>query len=129
MGAIVINNDRVLLLKRMEDPHRREWAIPEGSLKLGETLQDASGREIRDETGLLIKAGDPVHIFDSIERDDRDRIRFDYVIVDLIAEFVSKVPIPSDDAVDAGWFDPKQLQEVVCTESTSMLLKKIHFIL
>ena len=128
VGAIVISNDRVLLVKRTKDPHRGEWAIPGGSVKLGETLQEAAEREMREETGVLIKAGDPVHIFDLIERDDRDRIRFHYVIVDLVTEFLSGVPKPSDDAADARWFDSKQLQEVMCTESTSTLLKKIRFI-
>ena len=54
VGAILISNDKILLVKRMKDPHRGEWAIPGGSLKLGETLQEAAEREIREETGLLI---------------------------------------------------------------------------
>lgn len=127
VGGIVIKDNRILLVKRTKDPNKGRWSIPGGSVELGETLQEAAEREIREETGLKVKAKDPIHSFDVIERDDHGQIRFHYVIVDLTADFVSGNPCPADDALDARWFSPGQLEKVGISESTRVLLRKIGF--
>ena len=63
VGAIVINDGRVLLVKRSQPPSKGLWAIPGGRVELGETLKQAAEREIIEETGLTIRAGDPVYTF------------------------------------------------------------------
>lgn len=128
VGAIVIKDSEILLVKRTKDPGKGHWAIPGGSVELGETLQEAAEREIREETGLIVKAKDPVHTFDLIERDKRGHIRFHYVIIDLIADFVSGELCAADDAMDARWFSPEQLEDVAMTKNTKELLRKIQFI-
>lgn len=128
VGAIVIKDGEILLVKRTKDPGKGCWAIPGGSVELGETLQEAAEREIREETGLIVKAKDPVHTFDLIDRDKRGHIRFHYVIIDLIADFVSGELCAADDAMDARWFSSEQLEDVAMTKSTKELLRKIQFI-
>ena len=128
IGAVVIQNDKILLVKRNKEPGKGDWAIPGGSVKLGETLQQAAEREIREETGLRIKAREPVYIFDAIVRDERGQIRFHYVIIDLTADFISGEPVPSDDAADARWFSPEELEGFKVSERTKDLLKKIQFV-
>ena len=59
VGAIVIRDDEVLLVKRNKPPGRGLWSIPGGSIELGETLQEAAEREIREETGVIIRAKNP----------------------------------------------------------------------
>ncbi len=98
VGAIVIRKGRVLLVQRGIEPSRGLWAIPGGSLELGETIQEGAEREILEETGIVIRAGDPVHTFDFFERDQAGRIRFHYVIVDVTAEYVSGDVRADDDA-------------------------------
>ncbi|MBW2439133.1 MAG: NUDIX domain-containing protein, partial [Deltaproteobacteria bacterium] len=56
VGAIVFENDRVLLVRRGQPPSQDLWAIPGGRVKLGETLQEAAEREILEETGITIRA-------------------------------------------------------------------------
>ncbi|MGD9346802.1 MAG: NUDIX hydrolase [Candidatus Aminicenantes bacterium] len=127
VGAIVIKDEKILLVKRNKAPHKDLWAIPGGSLELGETLQKAAEREVREETGLTIKAGKPVYTFDLIERDKDGRIRFHYVIVDLEAEYINGELRPADDARDARWFARKDLKRIAMSESTRKLLHKIGF--
>jgi len=98
-----------------------------GGIKVGESLQTAAEREVFEENGLIVKAGDPVHTFDLIERDAEERIRFHYVIVDLAAEFISGTPHPDDDALETGWFDPEQLQDLDQTEATRKRLLRLGF--
>jgi len=76
VGAVVIRAGSVLLVRRGKAPSDGQWAIPGGSVELGETLQQAAEREILEETGIRIRAGKPVYTFDLIERDRQKRIRF-----------------------------------------------------
>ena len=128
VGAILIKEHRILLVKRKNEPGKGEWAIPGGSVKLGETLQEAVEREILEETGLRVKAKDPAYTFDFIERDDENRIQFHYVIIDLIADLIGGKLRPSDDAVDARWFSPEDIKEEGVTKSTAEFLRRIKFI-
>jgi ADP-ribose pyrophosphatase len=86
VGAIVVRDSRVLLIQRGQPPSEGLWAIPGGRVELGETLQEAAEREIKEETGLTIRARNPIHTFDVILRDEGGRVRFHYVIVDLLAD-------------------------------------------
>lgn len=128
VGAIVVYDGKILLVKRNKAPHKDLWAIPGGSVKLGETLQEAAEREIREETGLTIKAKKPVYTFDLIERDEKGAVRFHYVIVDLSADYVSGKLHPADDVRDARWFSSEELSGIYLTESTRQLLFQIGFL-
>ena len=124
VGAVVIHNHRVLLVKRNHPPNKDTWAIPGGKLELGETLQQAAEREIKEETGIIIKAKDPVYTFDVIERDSENQICFHYVIIDLIAHYISGTPKAEDDASDAGWISPYEMSTLSVNPNTYLLLKE-----
>jgi ADP-ribose pyrophosphatase len=98
------------------------WAIPGGRIELGETLQQAAEREIKEETGVIIRAGEPILTFDLVERDPDGRVRFHYVIVDLAAEYVSGEPQPGDDAADARWVSVREFDNLALSAKTRELL-------
>ena len=125
VGAIVFKDGRVLLVKRGQPPSQDQWAIPGGRVELGETLQAAAEREISEETGLTIRAGDPAYTFDAIERDAAGRVRFHYVIVDLLADYLAGEPRPGDDAREARWLAPQDLIGLPVSPSTLDVLKKV----
>jgi 8-oxo-dGTP diphosphatase len=124
VGAIVIRDGRVLLVRRGKPPGKGLWAVPGGRVELGETLKEAAEREVREEAGLIIRAKSPVYTFDVIHRDDTGRIRFHYVIVDLLADYVSGEPNPGSDAYDARWVTPQELEELPVSQTTREVLKK-----
>ncbi|MBN1221682.1 MAG: NUDIX hydrolase [Candidatus Aminicenantes bacterium] len=128
VGAVVFREGKILLVKRMNDPHKDKWSIPGGSVNLGETLQEAAEREVREETGLIIRATKPIHTFDLIEREDDGTVRFHYVIVDLEADYIGGHLQPADDAADAGWFGLVELDHLAMTENTRDFLKKFPFL-
>ena len=118
VGAIVIKDSAVLLVKRGKAPSKDKWAIPGGTIELGETLQQAAEREILEETGIRIRALKAVHTFDFIERDKQDGIRFHYVIVDLEANYLSGTIKPGDDAAKAAWIPFTDLKALEMNKSS-----------
>ncbi len=126
VGAVVFKDDAVLLVKRAAAPALGLWAIPGGSVHVGETLQAAAEREIREETGVIIRAGEPVLVFDTIDRDDRGRVRYHYVIVDLAAEYISGDPRAGDDAADARWVKADELDDLSVNPVTLRLLQETY---
>ncbi|MGD1986971.1 MAG: NUDIX domain-containing protein, partial [Desulfobacterales bacterium] len=80
-------------------------------------------REIREETGIRIRAAEPIYTFDVIERDKTGSIRFHYVIVDLSAEYVSGELTAGDDAIDARWISADEINSLAVSSTTLQLLK------
>ncbi|MBI5552983.1 MAG: NUDIX hydrolase [Desulfobacterales bacterium] len=128
VGAVVIHDGRVLLVRRLRPPGAGQWAIPGGKVDLGETLAQAAEREILEETGLTIAAGEPIFTFEVVDRDAEGRVRFHYVIVDLAAEFLGGDLRAGDDASDARWVAPEELAALGVHQRTRELLQlKFNF--
>jgi len=89
---------------------------------MGETLQQAAEREILEETGINIKAGEPVFAFDLIQRDNDGQCQLHYVVVDLATEYLSGDPVAGDDAAEARWVGVGELAELPVNETTLQLL-------
>jgi ADP-ribose pyrophosphatase len=123
VGAIVFNDNHVLLIRRGKPPAQNQWAIPGGMVNLGETLQQAAEREILEETGIMIRAGAPIYTFEVIEHDTDGRISYHYIIIDLLADYLSGVPVAGDDAMDAKWLSSQQVQTMNVNENTRQLLQ------
>jgi ADP-ribose pyrophosphatase len=124
VGAVVFHRGRVLLVRRAMPPARGQWAIPGGSVRLGETLRRAAEREVLEETGLRIRAKDPAFTFEVIDRDPGGRIRFHYLIVDLDAEYLEGDLTPGDDAEDARWVSAEEIGRLTVNETSRRLLSE-----
>lgn len=125
VGAVVVRDDRVLLIKRGKPPSEGMWAIPGGRVELGETLQEAVERELREETGIVVRAGSPVYTFDVILRDAEARVQYHYVIVDMLAEYVGGEARAGDDAIEVGWKTATEIDALPVYSATVDLLRRV----
>jgi len=124
VGAIVFRAGKVLLVRRGQPPAEGLWAIPGGSVELGESLQGAAEREVREETDITVRAGEPVYTFDMVERDAAGKVRFHYVIIDLKADYFGGEPRAGGDALEARWISPAELNRLPVSRTTKKLLQK-----
>ena len=108
VGAVVIHEGRVLLIRRGKEPMRGRWLVPGGTVELGETLEEALVREVREETAIDVRVIEPVLVFDRILR-DAHAVQYHYVIVDYLCERIGGEARAGDDAMDVAWATPAQL--------------------
>jgi 8-oxo-dGTP diphosphatase len=109
VGAVVWRGDRVLLIRRGKPPRLGQWSLPGGAQQLGETLEEAIAREVREETGLDLAVLRFLATVDLIERDPDGRIRYHYTLIDFVAEAAVGEAVPGDDAAAVAWFAPEEL--------------------
>ena len=103
VGAVVIQGECVLLVKRGQEPLKGRWSLPGGVVEAGEELQTALAREVREETGLEVQVGPVVDVLDRITRDDAGRVEFHYVIIDYVCHPSGGSLACASDADDARW--------------------------
>lgn len=108
VGAVLIHEGRVLLIRRGKEPLRGRWVVPGGTVELGETLEEALVREIQEETGLLVRPRQVVAVFDRIQR-VADRVDYHYVIVDYLCDYVAGEARAGSDAEAVALVAPADL--------------------
>lgn len=128
VGAVVIHEGNILLVKRGVEPGKGLWAIPGGTLHLGETLQACAARELMEETGITAAIGECIYVFDLIERDESGKIKFHFIVVDFVAMYVEGEPKGADDADEAGWFAPEEMNGIEISQNTLKALHSIGFL-
>jgi len=103
VGAVVLDGDHVLLIKRGHAPLKGHWSLPGGGVETGETLEQAVAREVLEETGLTVEVGPIVEVLDRISRDADGRVEHHFVLVDFICRSSGGFPRGASDADDAAW--------------------------
>jgi len=123
VGAVIIEDGRVLLVKRGHPPLAGEWSIPGGVLELGETLREAALREAREETCLVVETADLLGVYDRVLRDEAQRTRYHYVLVDFLCRRVSGQAQAAGDAAEIRWCTPAEAGELALAEDTAEVIR------
>ncbi len=124
VGGIVLDGERVLLVRRGRPPQQGLWSIPGGAVELGESLADAVVREIREETGLEARPIELIEVFERILRDDSSRVEYHYVLMDYLCEITGGALQAGDDAADARWTPLDRLGELPLTPGAAEAIHK-----
>jgi len=126
VGAIVFRGDAVLLIQRGKPPAQGKWSIPGGAVRLGETLENAVTRELREEVEMDVKPLWIGKVVDRIYSDSEGNIAYHYVIVDYVCEARPGQPHAGSDASDAGFVDVEKLDEMDMTEGTAEVIREVQ---
>ena len=115
VGAVVIEDGKVLLIRRGQPPLEGRWTLPGGMVELGETLEDALRREVLEETGWTVRVGKQLALFDFIEKDEDARIRYHYVLADFFCERIEGTLCAGSDVTDVRLVSPADLADYELT--------------
>jgi 8-oxo-dGTP diphosphatase len=124
VGAVIVKDDRAVIIRRANEPYKGQWSIPGGRVELGEPLVAAVRREMREETGLDVEVGPVIEVFERIQRDDQGRVRYHFVIIDYLCTCVGSTLCAGDDAADARWVTSDELNGCDIRESAVAVIRK-----
>lgn len=111
VGAVIVDNGRVLLVKRGAPPLMGEWSLPGGVVEIGETLRTAAQREALEETGLIVQAGEVLEVLDRIIPGEKGRAQYHYVLIDFLCRVTGGGLQVGGDAADVAWATQEELAE------------------
>ena len=125
VGAVVLDGDCVLLVRRGKAPSQGKWSIPGGLIELGERLEDAVVRELEEESGLRIRVLGLCGVIDRIVADpERDSVRYHWVIVDYVATVESGTLQAGSDAAEAQWVRVDELDRFDTTDGVAAMVHR-----
>ena len=125
VGILILEGDRYLIVKRAAEPDAGLWSIPGGLVEIGEKAADAAAREAKEETGLDVEIVDILGVVDKVVRDEEDRIKFHFVIVDYLAKPKGGSLRAASDALEARWVKAEELPDYELSPTLVELLRRV----
>jgi 8-oxo-dGTP diphosphatase len=124
VGAVILVNGQVVLVKRAHEPLAGEWSLPGGGVEVGETLEQAVAREVQEETGLVVSVGPVIEVFDRIMLDADQRVQYHFVLVDYLCRLAGGTLGCGSDASDVALADLDALSEYRLTEKALAVIAR-----
>jgi len=117
IGAIILDGDKILLEKRKNLPSKGKWTVPGGLVDLGETLEQAVIREVKEETGLEVDKPRLVDVVNYISLSEKGAVVYHFVIIDYIVTLNGGKLKAASDADALKWVRFNEVEEYDLTES------------
>jgi ADP-ribose pyrophosphatase YjhB (NUDIX family) len=124
VGAVIVADGKVVLIKRRFEPLAGHWSLPGGALEVGETLEAGVAREILEETGLVVDVGPVIEVFDRILLDSEKKVRYHFVLIDYLCRPVGGALQHGSDVADAALVDPAELERYGVTPKATSVIRK-----
>jgi mutator protein MutT len=109
VGAVIVEGQRVVLVRRRSEPLQGEWSLPGGAVETGETLEACVVREMGEETGLQVAVGPVIEVLDRITPDADGQVQYHYVLVDYLCWPAGGTLRAGGDVDAAVWADVSAL--------------------
>ena len=123
VGALIVEDGRVLLVKRGHPPLKGEWSVPGGAVEIGETLREAAAREACEETSLTVQVMDLLGVYDRVLRDLEGRTLYHYVLIDFLCQRVQGEALAAGDAEQVRWYTPEEAANLPLAEDTAEVIR------
>jgi len=117
VGAILVQDGKILLEKRKNPPGKGQWSVPGGLVELGESIEQAVLREVKEETGLEVEKPKHIDIVDNVDLDEQGKVRYHFVIVDYFVKLKSGTARAASDAEDVRWIQLSDVEKYDLTRT------------
>ena len=127
VGAVILDNGKLLLEKRKNEPGRGKWTIPGGLVDLGERLEHAVVREVEEETCLECAEDENpclIDVVDNIDLDENGKVKYHFVIIDYLVKVKGNVFKVASDAEDLRWVPLDEVEEYDLTSSFRVFFRR-----
>lgn len=131
VGGVIVDRGRAVLIRRGTEPLLGQWSIPGGTIEIGETIEEAVRRELREETGLEVRVLELIELFDRIYLESgaappqgKKKPRYHFVIADYLCELVGGEARAGSDVTDLAFAREEELPQFHLTEKATSVLKK-----
>jgi 8-oxo-dGTP diphosphatase len=128
VGAVILDGDRVLLVKRGQPPSEGKWSIPGGLVHLGERIEDAVHREVMEECGVPVRLLGLCGVIDRVRLaptngSEPPRVQYHYVIIDYVAAIEAGEPRAGSDAAEVRWVPIAELDRYDTTDGLAAMVQ------
>jgi 8-oxo-dGTP diphosphatase len=124
IGAVIIQNGKIALIKRGNEPSKGKWTIPGGLVELGENLEAAVIRETKEETLLEVENPQLIGVVDNVDLDEQDKVKYHYVIIDYLVHVKSGDIQAASDAAELRWVPFDEVESYNLTASFRVFFRE-----
>ena len=123
VGAVIVQDRKIVLIQRANEPSKGKWTIPGGLVDLAESLEGAVMREAQEETGLV--ASDPalLDVVSNVDIDEQGKVKYHYVIIDYLVHVKSLEAKAASDAADLRWVPFDEVESYNLTASFRLFFR------
>jgi mutator protein MutT len=117
VGAVIIQDGRILLEKRKNEPGKGKWSVPGGLVELGENVEQTVMREVKEETGLEVEKPEHIDVVDNIIRDESGKVKYHFVIIDYFMRLKGGTLKAASDAEELKWVSLSDVEKYDLTKT------------
>jgi 8-oxo-dGTP diphosphatase len=124
VGALIFEDQKILLVERGKEPLKGYWSIPGGIVETGEKLEEGIRREVAEETGLDVQPYAMFEIFERIMPDADGKPEYHYVLIDYLCRRVAGQAVAASDVSRVEWVAEQNLGQYRLTEGTLGVIER-----
>lgn len=124
VGAVIIQNGKILLEKRKSEPGRGKWSIPGGLVELGESVNQTVVREVAEETGLEVCEPELIDVVDNVVRDENGEVKYHFVIIDFFVKLKGGELKAQSDADELRWVPLDEVEKYDLTKTFRAFIQR-----
>jgi len=125
VGAVVLRDGKILLIKRRYPPSPNLWSIPGGHIEAGEPVLTALFRELEEETSLKASKASLLAITEYIRLRKDYSVKYHYVILDYLITDAEGEPMANEESLGIGFFKFEDALKLELTDTTKELIRLI----